>query len=54
MKDHVAVPKKELEKLEKARVELYKYLETRLTKDEMYNLHSHTKQMWRVANRVKW
>ena len=54
MKDHVAVPKKELEKLEQARVNLYKYLEARLTKYEIFELHSHTQQMWKVANRIKW
>lgn len=51
---HVAVPKAELEKLEQARVELYKFLEYKLNEFELNTLVYLTRQMYNVANRKKW
>ena len=50
----VAVPIVQLEKLEKAREQLYDYLTTRLKHAELVELQSITGQIWRVANTRKW
>lgn len=54
MTKKIPVPVLELEKLEQSRLDLYKFLEDRISEREMMNLHRITGQMWRVANTKKW
>lgn len=50
----IGVPTSELEKLEAARVDLYEFLESRLSESEMLGLVNITGQIWKVANTKKW
>ena len=50
----VEVPVKELEKLEKSRVNLYEFLEDKLTEEEINCLPMFTEQICKVANRINW
>jgi len=50
----IAVPVLELEKLEQSRLDLYKFLEDKISERDMANLSRITGQMWRVANTKKW
>lgn len=50
----VAVPIDELRKLEQARVELYEYLNGKLTEQQMLDLVKLTGQIWKVANTKNW
>lgn len=60
---HVAVPKEELAKLEESRAGLYDFLTEQgffgemLSCEHTYRVHMLlriTKQIWNVANRIKW
>lgn len=54
---HVAVPKEELAKLEQSRVALYEYLEEKKVLESTWDLvrvNEITRQIWTVANRIKW
>ena len=48
------VPKIELEKLEQARVDLYNFLEGKLSEWQLMQISNITGQIWRVANTKKW
>ncbi|MCG7932954.1 MAG: hypothetical protein N0E44_23360 [Candidatus Thiodiazotropha lotti] len=48
---YVAVPVRELEKLEQARKDIYEHLGEHARE---LMLHSLTEQMWKVANTKKW
>ena len=48
------MPIVELQKLEQARVDLYKYLSNHLDEQDLLGLTNITGQIWRVANTKKW
>ena len=50
----IPVPIVELQKLEQARVDLYKYLSNHLDEQDLLGLTNITGQIWRVANTKKW
>lgn len=50
----VSVPKAELDKLEKARVDLYNFLENKLSEWQIMQVTNITGQIWKVANTKKW
>ena len=54
LKPCIAVPIDELEKLESARVALFRFLETKIHQHEMPELLNITQQIWMVANRKGW
>ncbi len=54
LSDLLCVPKVELEKLEKARVDLYNFLEDKLSEWQLMQISNITGQIWRVANTKKW
>jgi len=54
MTKKIPVPVLELEKLEQSRLDLYKFLEDKISERDMANLRRITGQMWRVANTKKW
>jgi len=54
MKIYIKVPIEELQKLEKARVDLYKYLFKDDKDKNRPELHLYTEQIWKIANTLKW
>ena len=54
MTKKIPVPVLELEKLEQSRLDLYKFMEDKISERDMANLSRITNQMWRVANTKKW
>jgi hypothetical protein len=53
-KESVSVPTGELIKLEKAREQLYDFLNGKISEQDMLGLVNITGQIWKVANRKNW